>query len=59
MRLGTTPRTFAGRLVARLLAALGNPPVELVLWNGERLAVPGAAATVARVHLKDRGALCR
>ena len=32
-----------GRLLARLLEYLGNPPLEFILWTGERIAPPGAA----------------
>ncbi len=38
-------------LVRRLLGALGNPPIALVLWNGEAI---GHAAPKARVKIHDR-----
>ena len=38
-------------LVRRLLSALGNPPIALVLWNGEPI---GHAAPQARVRIRDR-----
>jgi cyclopropane-fatty-acyl-phospholipid synthase len=48
--------SFKGRLVARLLRTFGDPPVELVLWNGERIAPP-RLRPVATVRLADRGVL--
>jgi cyclopropane-fatty-acyl-phospholipid synthase len=45
-----------GRLIAHLLRSFGDPPVELVLWNGERIA-PASVAPVATVRLADRGVL--
>ena len=38
-------------LVRRLLGAVGNPPIALVLWNGEAI---GHAAPKARVKIHDR-----
>ena len=49
-------RSVEGRLLARLLEYLGNPPVEFVLWTGERIAPPGAPA-VARVQVSSRATL--
>jgi cyclopropane-fatty-acyl-phospholipid synthase len=46
-----------GRLLRTLLAAFGNPPLEIVLWNGER--VRSAADPVASMHVADRGTLLR
>jgi cyclopropane-fatty-acyl-phospholipid synthase len=45
-----------GRLLGRLLRSFGNPPVELALWNGERIAPPGVPP-VATVRLADRAVL--
>ena len=45
-----------GRLLARLLEYLGNPPLEFILWTGERIAPPGAAI-VARVRVSNRATL--
>src|SRR5262245_4986024 len=45
-----------GRLLARLLSFIGNPPVEFVLWTGERV----TTATVpieSRVRIADRATL--
>ncbi len=38
-------------LVRRLLGAVGNPPIALVLWNGEAI---GHAAPKARLKIHDR-----
>lgn len=53
---GHGPRTFEGKVVNRLLTALGNPAVEFVLWSGERVSPPGVAPVVS-IHIKDRGTL--
>ena len=45
-----------GRLLARLLSFIGNPPVEFVLWTGERIAT-AAAAIASRVRIADRATL--
>lgn len=53
-------RSIEGRLLARLLAFLGEPPLEFVLWTGERVGAAGAAAAsepVARIHIADRSTL--
>jgi len=42
-----------GRMLARLLRTFGDPPVELVLWNGERIR-PARKTPVASVRLADR-----
>ena len=47
-------RSARGKLLAQLLRTFGDPPVELVLWNGERIA-PARVTPVATVHLLDRG----
>jgi len=49
-------RSVEGRLLARLLEYLGNPPLEFVLWTGERIA-PTGAAIVARVRVSSRATL--
>jgi cyclopropane-fatty-acyl-phospholipid synthase len=51
------PSSVEGRLLRTLLAAFGNPPLEIVLWNGER--VRSAADPVASMHVADRGTLLR
>ncbi|HEX5458864.1 MAG TPA: cyclopropane-fatty-acyl-phospholipid synthase family protein [Steroidobacteraceae bacterium] len=49
-------RSVEGRLLARLLEYLGNPPLEFILWTGERIAAAGAAI-VARVRVCSRATL--
>jgi cyclopropane-fatty-acyl-phospholipid synthase len=49
-------RSVEGRLLARLLEYLGNPPLEFILWNGERI-VPAGATVVARVSVSSRATL--
>ncbi|MGH8139106.1 MAG: class I SAM-dependent methyltransferase [Steroidobacteraceae bacterium] len=46
-----------GRLLERLLALLGNPPLEFVLWTGERVPATAAVEPVAGLHIRDRAAL--
>src|SRR5262245_14099734 len=46
-----------GRLMRTLLGAFGNPPLEIVLWNGDR--VRSASEPVASMHVADRGTLLR
>jgi len=54
---GAQPELSAqARLLARLLRTFGDPPVELVLWNGERIRA-ASKAPVASVRLADRGVL--
>ncbi len=49
-------RSVEGRLLARLLEYLGNPPLEFVLWTGERIA-PAGATIVARLRVSSRSTL--
>jgi|CXWL01.1.fsa_nt_gi cyclopropane-fatty-acyl-phospholipid synthase len=56
-------RTSAGspwdkRLLARLLAWFGNPPVRLALWNGEELNA-NPDPSVALVRFRDRATLLK
>jgi len=46
-----------GRLVRKLLKMLGDPPVELVLPDGERVSPDPSAPPAVTVRLKDRGVL--
>jgi cyclopropane-fatty-acyl-phospholipid synthase len=49
-------RSIDGRLVERLLSLLGNPPIEFLLWNGERISGrPGAQ--VQQLRIRDRSTL--
>src|SRR5665811_1154367 len=45
-------------LLARMMESLGNPPLELVLWDGQAIANPGKLP-IARVLIRDRGALLK
>jgi cyclopropane-fatty-acyl-phospholipid synthase len=44
-------------LVRRMLRLLGDPPIEMVLWDGQRLS--GSQPLLASVHLADRPTLWR
>lgn len=58
---GRAPGRVSGierRLLAYMLDAIGNPPVQLVLWDGERFD-HSRRTPVARVHVHDRSALLR
>ena len=49
--------SLEARLLRRLLAGLGGPPVEFQLkWSGERVAL-GTAPSIARVRISDRSTL--
>ncbi len=48
--------SLEGRLLARLLARLGDPALEFVLWNGERIA-PAGCEPLCRVRIPSRGTL--
>jgi cyclopropane-fatty-acyl-phospholipid synthase len=50
--------SFEGRLLRRLLSDLGAPPVEFVLWSGERIAPAGTAPAI-KVRIIDRSTLFR
>jgi cyclopropane-fatty-acyl-phospholipid synthase len=45
-------------LVSRLLDTVGQPPIAVTLWDGHAVQ-PEPADPVARVHIRDRGALYR
>jgi cyclopropane-fatty-acyl-phospholipid synthase len=53
-----TRSSLAGRLLRRLLSELGNPPVEFVLWSGERIAPAGTTPAI-KIRIHDRGTLLR
>ncbi|HTY51194.1 MAG TPA: cyclopropane-fatty-acyl-phospholipid synthase family protein [Steroidobacteraceae bacterium] len=50
------PESATGRAIAGLLSRFGNPPFEIVLWDGERV-TPPRADIVARMRIKDAGML--
>jgi cyclopropane-fatty-acyl-phospholipid synthase len=43
-------------LLKRMLRAIGDPPVQVVLWNGQEISNHKGSA-IARVLVRDRGAL--
>ena len=45
-------------LLARMMESLGNPPLDLVLWNGQEIE-SRRSPPVARVLIRDRGALLK
>jgi cyclopropane-fatty-acyl-phospholipid synthase len=57
---GKSGAALEARLFRRLLRAVGNPPLALVLWNGEEV-VPESAfgEDIVRVHVHNRGTLWR
>jgi cyclopropane-fatty-acyl-phospholipid synthase len=56
---GQTHSSLAGRLLRRLLSSFADPPVEFVLWSGERVAPAGGAAATIRIKIHDRATLLR
>jgi len=46
-------------MIHRLLDQLGNPPMQVELWDGALIADGGGAATVVRVTIRTRAALWR
>ena len=61
-----TPRLMLGSkvfsaekmLLSRMMESLGNPPLALVLWDGQEIAPPGEPP-IARILVRDRGALLK
>jgi cyclopropane-fatty-acyl-phospholipid synthase len=51
-------RSLEGRLVERLLSRAGNPPIEFVLWTGERIC-PRGIEVAHEVHIGDRATLIK
>ena len=45
-------------LLTRMLVAIGNPPVQIVLWNGQEVS-NHKWSTVTQVFIRDRGALLK
>ncbi|MFH1043556.1 MAG: cyclopropane-fatty-acyl-phospholipid synthase family protein [Pseudomonadota bacterium] len=45
-------------LLARMMESLGNPPLDLVLWDGQEIASP-ENQSIARILIRDRGALLK
>ena len=59
-RLALANKVFSAKklLLARMMESLGNPPLDLVLWDGQEIASPGKPP-LARVLIRDRGALLK
>jgi cyclopropane-fatty-acyl-phospholipid synthase len=51
-------RSLEARLVERLLSHAGNPPIEIVLWTGERARPPGVEVA-HEMHIADRATLMK
>jgi cyclopropane-fatty-acyl-phospholipid synthase len=51
-----SPSRLERWLLEKLLALIGNPPIQFVLWNGEKLP-EGDAAPAERLHIHDRRTL--
>lgn len=56
--LGNTVLAAEKLLLSRMLRAIGSPPVQVVLWNGQGISVY-QGNTLARVHVRDRVALLK
>src|SRR5690349_13376494 len=52
-RARRSPRSFEGRLLRRMLQRINNPPITIVLWNGDEVA-PENGESVATVTVRDR-----
>lgn len=56
---GSALSALERRLVENLLKVCGDPPLEIVLWNGDRLIGNPDLTPIARMHVRSRGALFR
>ena len=58
--VGVIGKVFAAEklLLARMLETLGNPPLQLVLWDGQEVTSAGPPP-VARVLISDRAAMLK
>jgi len=56
--LGTKVFAAEKLLLARMMESLGNPPLRLVLWDGQEIACADRAP-IARVVIRDRGAMLK
>ncbi|MBE0620183.1 MAG: class I SAM-dependent methyltransferase [Burkholderiales bacterium] len=59
-RLALGNRVFTAEkvLLTRMMESLGNPPLALVLWDGQEIAGTGSQP-IARVLIRDHGALLK
>jgi cyclopropane-fatty-acyl-phospholipid synthase len=56
--LGSKAFSAEKMLLARMMESLGNPPLDLVLWDGQEIA-SSRTPPLARVLIRDRGALLK
>jgi len=49
-------QSIQARLIRKLLAFLGNPPFEFVLWTGERISSP-RTDPIGQIHISSRETL--
>ncbi|MDO8262742.1 MAG: cyclopropane-fatty-acyl-phospholipid synthase family protein [Gallionella sp.] len=56
--LGNMVFALEKMLLSRMMRAIGDPPVQIVLWNGQEISNHEGKA-VARVIIRDRGALLK
>jgi len=56
--LGNMVSAAENLLLTRMLESIGNPPLQVMLWNGQGIARYGEGS-VARVLIHDRGALLK
>ena len=54
--MGTSGASIEARMLRRLLTAIGDPPVEFQLWNGERVAPQGVEIR-NHIRVADRATL--
>ena len=52
-RASRPPRSFEGRLLRRMLQRINNPPITIVLWNGDEVP-PESGESVATATIRDR-----
>jgi len=53
----TEQRGLRHRVLRYLLAGLGDPPLHVALWNGERLSPQNGAVPAMQVHIREGRAL--
>lgn len=57
--IGARQSGFRQWLLRRLFESVGNPPLQVMLWNGESYMPPTTPMPSARLHIRDRSALWR
>lgn len=56
---GAKTLSFEKWLLRKLLNTAGNPPISVVLWDGEQILPANGATPQARITIKDRAALLK